>query len=132
MKWAQYSEKGATMNTMSKQQGIMNAPVTLEAGLMNRASWANLRQSKRIKAHQSGSQLYEGGMHQGFKSIEPPRCSIVVTQAHKSPAKTVDWGDLFKFPDSQRKQLSRSSTVNSERPKSTRNREILPLKRGLG
>lgn len=132
MKWAQYSEKGATMNTMSKQQGIMNAPVTLEAGLMNRASWANLRQRKRIKAHQSGSQLHEGGMHQGFKSIEPPCRSIVLTQAHKSTGKTVDWGDLFKFPESQSKQLSRSSTVNSERPKSTRNREILPLKRGLG
>lgn len=39
-KWKKYLSKGCLLNTMSKQQGVINSAVTVECALSNRAAWA--------------------------------------------------------------------------------------------
>lgn len=84
-KWKAYAAKGATMNVMAQQQGVINEPVTLETALANRAAWVKVstRQCRTVRVGPSS--------RADKMSARPPSRARESILRASAPAWTAGW-----------------------------------------
>lgn len=113
-KWAEYWELGATLNTMSKQQGIMNTPVTLEAALSSRASWVKLRRKQCCSVRLSSRPSQICGSSQSITPVAPRHATITTPPTDWNWAKSHEGNASSSSGAGQ----SRRDSTSSARPTS--------------
>lgn len=79
-KWRKYSAQGCMLNTMAKQQGIINSAVTVECALSNRAAWAESQLSSSVHANVHD----KAAVRASWPRISPGRVALVDELAHST------------------------------------------------
>lgn len=87
-KWKTYSGRGCMLNTMSKQQGIINSAMTVEHALSNRAAWA----SSRVAAKVYGMVPDKRALRNSWPRLCTGRTALVEELAASRPATLIETG----------------------------------------